>query len=320
MNLKYWLLRRLFKYLSPCISIFEKNKIEKYSQLETHYDPVFIIGPPRSGSTILYQLITNFYDVSYINNLCHLCRKNLYFGFWLSNILYKNKKHNSFNSTYGNTQKSGLNAPSEGGQIWYKWFSKNKIYFEKDDLSEKEILEIRNTFKAITNRFQKPIVIKNLMFSQRIKVLATIFPTAKIIFIKRSHEFNAQSIYLARKKQTDDQWWSVQPANYKKLNNLSLIEQSVSQVFYLEKQIHEDLRLFPSKNITIVKYEELMTNYTKVLDHLGQLINANKKADYSEFTLESKDKIKIKEEEFNSILKIVNKFDWNQYNIKQNVE
>jgi hypothetical protein len=320
MNLKYWLLRRLFKYLSPFISVFEKNKIKKYSQLETNYDPVFIIGPPRSGSTILYQLITNFYDVSYINNLCHLSRKNFYFGFWLSNVLYKNKKHNIFKSNYGNTQKSGLNAPSEGGQIWYRWFSKNKIYYEKDDLSEEDILEIRNTFNAITNRFQKPIVIKNLMFSQRLNVLANIFPTAKIIFIKRSPEFNAQSIYLARKKQANDQWWSVKPVNHEELSKLSLIEQSVSQVFYLEKQIHEDLKQFSAENITIIKYEELITNCVNVLDHLREFINANKKADYSEFSLESKDKIKINEEEFKLILKIVNKFDWNQYNLKQNVE
>lgn len=313
MQLNTWFLRRFFKCSSPVISLFENSKIRKYSKKEPKTAPIFIIGPPRSGSTILYQIITNFFDVSYINNLCHLSRRNLFFSFWLSNLLFKNKKHNSFESNYGNTQKFGLNAPSEGGQIWYKWFDKNKIYFEKDDLSPKYISQIRNTFNAISSRFKRPIVIKNLMFSQRIKVLHQIFPNAKFIFIKRSPEFNAQSIFIARNKQQNMDWWSTEPKTYKDLLNLSLIEQSVSHVYYLEKQIHEDLKLFHPDNVSIVRYENLMNNFNATITNIGNFIGADMRGDYSNFILKTKDTIKVKIEDFNFIQEIVNKFDWEHY-------
>ncbi len=313
MQVKSWILRRVFKYLSPVISLFENQKVKKYSKQNPHYSPIFIIGPPRSGSTILYQLITNFFNVNYIDNLIHLSRENLFFGFWLSNLLFKNKGHNTFKSEYGNTQKFGLHAPSEGGNIWYQWFSKDKIYFDKNDLTEKSILQIRNIFNAITNKYNKPVVIKNLMFSQRIKALSQICPNAKFIVIKRSPEFNAQSIYKARLSQPKHEWWSTHPKNYKELLNLPLIEQSVNQVYFIEKQIHEDLRLFPTENITIIRYDDLINNCEKTLNNLRDFINTSKLKDYSNVKLMSEDAIKVSHKDFNLILNLINKFDWKNY-------
>ena len=124
MNFTYWLLRRLFKYTSPLISIFEKSKINKYGAKTSKIPPIFIVGAPRTGSTIVYQLITQYFDTIYFNNLVHLARENTYFGFWLSNKFFKENPHNSFKSNHGDTLTGGLHAPSEGGQIWQKWLPK----------------------------------------------------------------------------------------------------------------------------------------------------------------------------------------------------
>jgi len=32
------------------------------------YPPLFIIGPPRTGSTLLYQLVVQRFDVGYLAN------------------------------------------------------------------------------------------------------------------------------------------------------------------------------------------------------------------------------------------------------------
>ncbi|MEA1896642.1 MAG: hypothetical protein U9N53_03130, partial [Bacteroidota bacterium] len=77
---KWWYIRRPIKWLSPLISIFEKQKIRKYGTLPSQNSPVFIIGIPRSGTTILYQLVTQIFNVSYFNNFINLSRENLYFG------------------------------------------------------------------------------------------------------------------------------------------------------------------------------------------------------------------------------------------------
>lgn len=305
-----WILRRIFKYLSPIISVFEKHKIKKYSSKDSKYEPVFIIGPPRSGSTILYQLITNFLNVNYIDNLCNLSRRNLYFGMWLSNLFFKRKNHNNFDSNYGNTRKYGLHAPSEGGQIWYRWFGRNITYFEKGMLTQKSILQIKNIFRAIDKRFGKPVVIKNLTFSQRIKVLHDIFPEAKFIIITRSPAFNAQSIYSARLKKNHSEWWSVKPKNYKDLLHLSLAEQCVGQVYYIEKQIFNDIKLFPEQQVKVICYEDLFTNCTEILDDLKTFIRSETRSDYSNIKIRPENKVKINKEDFNLIRKITENYNW----------
>tara|TARA_B100000575_G_scaffold102144_1_gene81416 strand:+ start:40 stop:339 length:300 start_codon:yes stop_codon:yes gene_type:complete len=55
-----------FNYiLSPLQNNFLHKEDLKYLDL---YPPVFIIGPPRSGTTVLYQLLCKHTNFSYINN------------------------------------------------------------------------------------------------------------------------------------------------------------------------------------------------------------------------------------------------------------
>ena len=45
---------------------FINETFEKLFSLKIHDKiPLFIIGPPRSGSTLLYQYLARYFDVSY---------------------------------------------------------------------------------------------------------------------------------------------------------------------------------------------------------------------------------------------------------------
>ncbi len=98
-NYKRALLSRIHRLFKPTIYYsWEKNKIEKYGNQPLKHPPIFIIGAPRTGSTILYQTLTNKLDILYIDNLVDKFHRNLFFGFWLSSKLYKHKPHNCFTS------------------------------------------------------------------------------------------------------------------------------------------------------------------------------------------------------------------------------
>src|SRR5690242_9126044 len=60
--------------------------------------PVFIVGTPRSGSTFLYQLLTNQFDVAYIDNLAARLADVLPLAMWVSHGCFGSKPHNSFTS------------------------------------------------------------------------------------------------------------------------------------------------------------------------------------------------------------------------------
>ena len=51
---------------------FINETFENLFSLKIHDKiPLFIIGPPRSGSTLLYQYLARYFDISYFNNYHH---------------------------------------------------------------------------------------------------------------------------------------------------------------------------------------------------------------------------------------------------------
>jgi len=304
---------KIIAYLSKPVSIWEKRIIKKYGRKPLKHSPVFIIGAPRTGSTILYQVITNIFDVLYIDNLVCRFKNNLLYGFWLSKRLTKHKAHNSQNSYHGNTENSGLRAPSECGKFWYRWLPKDHHFIDYDEITEKMVKEIKENITAVSNYFEKPIVFKNLNAGQRIRLLSQCFPDAKYIYIKRDPLLTAQSIYKSRIKLSvpDNTIWSILPKNYKELEKLELPELIVKQIYYLEKQISDDLKMIEDKNIYVVNYNEL--NKEHVFDEIKEFINVGYRRDAKKLDIKINNELKLNADIKEAFEKVIDHLDWRNY-------
>lgn len=318
-NYKFAILNRIARYGKPIIDIWEKPKIKYYASLPQKHQPVFIIGAPRTGSTILYQLITNYLDVIYVDNLIDIFHKNLFFGFWLSNKIFKNKQHNCFKSYHGSTyQYGGLHAPSECGGFWYRWLPKDRHYIAKGEIPNDSLKEIRNNILSIINKFNKPLLFKNMNAALRMGMINEIFPKAKYIFIKRNPFYCAQSILITRKYLFNNynKWWSLMPKNYNKIIKKFPIEQVVNQIYYIEKQIEKDKKLFPENNILSVNYGSLNKEPFNIIDKIKDFVEVNyREDDFSKIkgVINFQNNKKINQDIFNKIIKEVDKFDWKNY-------
>ncbi|WP_263079616.1 sulfotransferase [Endozoicomonas sp. Mp262] len=257
------LLRVFFLVVRPV----EKLLIKKYSKGVVKYQPVFIIGAPRTGSTILYQVLTNVADVLYIDNLAHRFYRNLFFGIWLSRKVFGIKPHNNFKADHGRTTKYGMHAPSECGDFWYRWLPLDQHFIAEDDICEKVVSEIRDEILAISNYHMRPIVFKNLNAGQRLRLLKRAFPNAKFIFIKRDSIFTVNSIINARVKNNiaTGEWWSIKPKNYRDLLQLDEVDMCMAQVFYLERQIKDDLQILYSNNFKELNFAHLSNDIVNEL-------------------------------------------------------
>jgi len=269
--MKSRIISRIAKYNSKFIRIFEKSKIDSYGQKEALHHPTFIIGAPRTGSTILYQILTNEFDTLYINNLIDNFHRNFFFGFWLSNELFKGKPHNSFKSELGNTYEFGLQAPSECAAFWYRWIPRGKHFVDKNEVSLTKIDEIRKNIYSVINYYDKSLVFKNMNAGLRLRMLKDVAPQLKLIFIKRDPVLTAFSILNARKKYYNDEnvWWSIKPKEYHDINKLNVYQQLVKQIYYIEKQIHMDIKLFPGENVIITSYNELTNSTNELLTKIS---------------------------------------------------
>lgn len=231
---------------------------------------IFIIGPPRSGTTLFYQLLVKHFEVGYVYN-----RIAPFYGgysivsrFWKKGI---NDSTGEFKSNHGRT--AGYWGPHEAGEYWYQFFPRDPHYTSVEDLSHKKLTRLRVSMARICASFGKPVVFKNVVNSARLRVLEAVFPSAVFIEIKRDFVENARSILVAKRKSQQDPglWWSVMPQGYEAVQGEAPLNQAVHQVFLTKKMIHSDR----PKRYVSVQYESLCENpvgeLKRVSQELGEL-------------------------------------------------
>ena len=89
--------------ISGPLRLTELPALRRHAARVLTHQPTFIIGAPRSGSTILYQALTNAYDVAYFDNVACTLHRNPLAGFALSRVMFGDRPHDSFTSTHGTT-------------------------------------------------------------------------------------------------------------------------------------------------------------------------------------------------------------------------
>lgn len=310
---KWWFIRSVLKYGSPCIAPMERKSIHKLGKQDPEHPCLFIIGPPRSGSTIIYQLISSLLDISYVDNLANLARENPYFGSRLSQRIFGSRSHSSFSSEYGQTTRGGLHAPAEA-LFFYKWFPHDRHYTEASDLNQTQKSEFANTLRAMINRAGKTLIIKNLSFSVRLQALKDILPDARYIVVRRDPLLTCQSILIGRKKtgHPENKVWGILPKDYQELEGLDPLEMVVRQVNQIERQIHEDLKNISSDHVLYIDYEQLDSGLEKTLDKITTLCGPgiNRKPGIPLPDIRVKSEISLPEAEIGILKNHIQSLDW----------
>ena len=309
---KWWFIRSVLKYGSPCIAPLEKRNINKLGSQTPEHPCIFIIGPPRSGSTIFYQLVTSLLDVSYVDNLANLARDNPYTGSRLSHRFFGDSSHSSFTSEYGQTTGSGLHAPAEA-LFFYKWFP-DQHYAVPSDLSPEQTEAFKRTIYAMINRSDKAMLIKNLSFSLRLQALREILPGARYIVVKRNPLYTAQSILQAMRKNKlpKNRLWGIQPREYRKLEKLEPIEMVVKQVNLIERQIYRDLKDIPKEHILYVDYGQIGTHLESIMNDVCKLCGSSirRRSSVSQIDIQVKNSFTLPEEDIVLIKNNIQGLEW----------
>lgn len=306
---------KFFSLVSPLIKVWEDKQIKKYASMPLKHQPVFIIGAPRTGSTILYQTITNQLDVLYIDNLVCYFYRNIFFGFWLSNKFFGQKAHNCFDSDHGNT--NGLHSPSECGAFWYRWLPKERHFIDYDDITDTMVREIRDEITAVINYFDKPLVINNNNLGLRIRLLHRAFPNAKFIIADREPLWVAQSLLKARYRffGTYEKWWSMLPENFKEIQKLNFYKQVVFQHYFINKRMYDDLKnLYEEINYITIEYKDFSSDKNIILNQIKELIFYSKdRSFFKDNEIYESKSLKIDNDLKILLENEINKLNWKDY-------
>ena len=232
--------------------------------------PVFIIGPPRSGTTVLYQLLCKHFNFGYTNNFVADWYNIPITATRLYNIFSSQTSSIELTSNFG--KSSNLYGPNEFGKFWYRWFSKTHELKDNYPLIENKL---RLEIAGLTKIHQKPMLFKNVINSMRINVLSQIFDNSIFIVLNRENLDIAQSILNARIElyNNKNHSWSVITSALQTNPEIPYYKQIVHQIRGVTSNINLARKNIGDNKFIFVDYKELCNNTDQVLKSIHSQLN-----------------------------------------------
>ncbi|WP_375238860.1 sulfotransferase [Aurantibacter sp.] len=256
------------------------NKQLNSSQKELYKDnledqtTIHIIGSPRSGTTVLSQLILSNINVGYINNFIATFWNAPIYGIHLSKKLLGDNYQSDLKSNFGRT--TNLQEPHEFGYFW-KHQLNYKEHLQQTYNKEHKIdwLNLRNILNQMCFAYQKPILFKSFLYGFHIKKAVQEMPKTLFIYLERDIYQNAYSILKLRKKMFGDEtvWASMKPEQYSFLKNENIYRQIMGQVLFLNNEYKKQLKAIPEENKISINYTNLCENVEGSINEIFKKIN-----------------------------------------------
>jgi len=254
------------------LDIFNQCILGLDKELELSGTPnhnIFIVGAPRSGTTLLSQLFAGCTDAAYPNNLMA--------AFWsapvsgaLMSERWIGERFFSGESNFGQT--SDYREPHEFGAFWRDRLKmvdmsqpvpEHSAQIDWDGMSQ----ELDN----IARVFSRPVVYKAFHLSWFIREVSKKMPNSKWIFITRDTVDNARSLLDLRRHLHNDinKWVSSKPIGIEKYCTSGPYLEVVAQVELINQYIYSQLKSLSQDSWASLSLESLVDNPTKEFESIA---------------------------------------------------
>jgi LPS sulfotransferase NodH len=236
---------------------------------------IYIVGAPRSGSTLLSQLLSRCLDVGYVNNLIARFWARPSIGIRLSQSLLgeRGRETVTFESTHGTT--ADVAGPHEFGYFWRHWLQLDTQSTHHLDEAARRLVDASGLRHALEDEllsaFGRPVVFKNLICGLQAALLTEIHPRSLFVHISRDRAATCASILSARLERfgSYDAWWSLKPSTAAEIQQLSSPCAQVSrQVQDIESELSVELAR-PGVNSLSIDYASLCANPGAVVETIA---------------------------------------------------
>jgi len=241
-------------------------------------NPVFFIGMPRSGTTIVFEIFSRHEEVAFISNYSNKFLKSP----------YNNLAHRIFGGRLGEKdQGQGLSFlnkflphPIEGYAVWEKLagreFRDSILDFPAEPSIQRRVRDFSN---KIVKAQGKDRFVAKFTGPPRIRFLNSIFPDATFVEIVRDPRAVVSSLIEVdfwKPERALNGYWNGLLSN-KDLGMIStsgnqMVTSTALQWRRVREQVDIEKKDIASKRYFLIKYEDLMKDPTGVIDHLSSSI------------------------------------------------
>lgn len=268
--------------LATLNTILAPHQETAYRDLEEEHATLHIVGAPRSGTTLLNQLVCSCLDVGYVNHLIAAFWRAPVFGIRLSRKLLGDAPQSTYESEFGRT--SGITEPHEFGYFWSSLLGYREPLQKAPDEDDIDWGRMRKVLLNMSDAFGRPAVYKSFYLGWHIERMLEVFTKACFVWIRRNPTQNALSLLKMRRQflGSAEKWVSLKPREYEGLKDAPYWEQVAGQVYYLERTFAEQIARVGGRNVLLVRYEELCDRPRDVLERIRRVLTANgSSADYT---------------------------------------
>lgn len=258
--------KRLVRHANRMISPLETLGGRRDAALP--HRPLFVVGPPRSGTTLLVQVTAAAFDVCHFSNLLSACRGA---PSWVARALRPLLQHpgEEFTSDLGTT-RSWLGF-SEGPEYWWRFFPQFPHCLATGDVPPRDLVRLRVAVRRLIRALDRPTIFKTIDNAGRLRPLAEALPEALFVVSRRDPLEAGHSLLEARLKRCGsyDEWLSFEPPGIAGLRSRPAHEQVIEQILRTYERIRSDAAAIGPDRFLEVDYTELCDDPWSVLERIG---------------------------------------------------
>ena len=278
-----------------------------------HRDPavpiLFIVGVPRSGTTLLYQLISAHLDVGYVSNAMARWWIAPVAGARFRSPLRDEPRSLALASDLGRSE--GPDGPHEFGWFWqFHLHHEDSDDLDAEALAARDFRDAKAELEGLAGYFNRPLVLKALIHvPYKITWLKEQLPQARFIWIHRDPIFVAQSILEARSDRFGDpsRWLSVRPRDVERWMSSSPCEQVAHQILDVTASMSRAFASLDPCDVIHVEYNQLVRQPDAELRRIAEFCEAEIRSDtrLSSLKLETRNQIRLSPEDRQTLSRLL---------------
>lgn len=234
------------------------------------FPPIFIIGLPRTGSTLVYHALVRRFGLAYLCNAAASLPNSPVIATSFLCAFRRVSPGADFRNLYGVTP--GWSGPAQGREVWGRWFPMDQSYCGPGSLSPEARLAMRSTVAGIESAFGMPFANKAQGHAVRLEALCETFEDAVFVRVNRDRLEVAESILRGRRDcfKRESRWFSAKPSNYEQLVPLDAFRQIAGQICGIEGDMQRAFGQIGAERVLDIDFREFCAFPSAVLDRVRE--------------------------------------------------
>lgn len=249
---------------------FFERRCKANKDAQSHGPHIFVCGPARSGTTLVYQVLASALPVTYVRNFTVLFSRSPVLASRLFTRNRRDRRRENYENYYGKT--AGIQAPTEANHLWNQWVKADESGFRTrlDSLGADEMARF---FKRFSSELGLPTLSKNNNINAFADSIAERLDNAYFICLRRDSRYLVQSLVKARKEINGDikQSYGVTDTGILSVDT-DPISQVMKQVEYLDALAIAQQRKIGEERFWIIDYEAFCLNPMELVTRVKQEI------------------------------------------------